>query len=138
MEDSDARAKAEQLNLQAEFRYIKIQSHIKVYGRRNAEMEQEARNGIEFIEAALKLVPDSAKYLNTYALLLADGLGKKKLALEILERAAQLAPDDIQIQQNMRSLKTSSPQGCLVLCFGGIVAVLAFGYIILRSCPAVN
>ena len=125
------RAKAEQLNLQAEFRYIKIQSHIKVYGRRNAEMEQEARNGIEFIEAALKLVPDSAKYLNTYALLLADGLGKKKLALEILERAAQLAPDDIQIQQNIRSLKTVSPQGCLVLCFGGILA-LTVGYVFAR------
>lgn len=132
MEDADARAKAEQLNLQAEYRYIKIQSHIKVYGCRNAAMEQEARNGIEFIEAALKLVPDSAKYLNTYALLLSDGLGKKKFALEILERAAQIAPDDIQLQQNIRSLKAPS-QGCLVLCFGGIVA-LAFGYIFTRVC----
>jgi tetratricopeptide (TPR) repeat protein len=132
MEDADARARAEQLNLQAEFRYIKIQSHIKVYGRRNAEMEQEARNGIEFIEAALKLVPNSAKYLNTYALLLADGLEQKKLAQEILERAAQLAPDDIQLQQNIRGLKAPS-QGCLVLCFGAILA-LTVGYVFTRAC----
>lgn len=130
MEDAEARARAEQLHLQAEFRYIKIQSHIKVYGSRNAEMEQEARNGIEFIEAALKLVPNSAKYLNTYALLLADGLGEKKLALEILERAAKLAPDDIQLQQNIRSLKTPS-QGCLVVCFGGLLG-LTIGYLFTR------
>jgi tetratricopeptide (TPR) repeat protein len=132
MEDPDARAKAEQLNLQAEFRYIKIQSHIKVYGSRDAEMEQEARNGIEFVEAALKLVPDSAKYLNTYALLLADGLGQKKLALEILARAAQLAPDDIQLKQNIRGLQAPS-QGCLVVCFVGVVA-LTFGCVFARIC----
>ena len=123
------RARAEQLNLQAEHRYIKIQAHIKVYGSRNAEIEQLARNGIEFIEAALKLFPDSPKYLNTYALLVADGLGQKKLALEILERAAQLAPDDIQLRQNIRSLNTPS-QGCLVICF----ATVAFGYAFTRLC----
>jgi quercetin dioxygenase-like cupin family protein len=46
---------------------------------------------------------------------LADGLGQKKLALEILERAAQLAPDDIQLKQNVRGLQAPS-QGCLVVC----------------------
>jgi tetratricopeptide (TPR) repeat protein len=130
MEEQDIRQRAEQLNLQAELRCIKIQSHIKVYGRRNAAIEQEARNGIEFIEAALKLFPESPRYLNTYALLLADGLGKKKLGLEILEKAAQLAPEDIQRKQNIRSLKTPS-QGCLVLCFSGIVS-LAVGYVLTR------
>jgi hypothetical protein len=77
MEDADARARAEQLDLQAGQRYIKINAHIKVYGSRNAETEQLARNGIEFIEAALKLVPESPNYLNTYGLLVADGLGDK-------------------------------------------------------------
>jgi tetratricopeptide (TPR) repeat protein len=97
-------------------------------------MEQEARNGIEFIEAALKLFPESPKYLNTYALLVADGLGQKKLALEILEKAAQLDPDDIQIRQNIRSLKAPS-QGCLVLCFGGILT-LTVGYVSARVLQA--
>lgn len=126
-------AKAEQLNTQAELRCIKIQAHIKVYGTRNAEIEQVARNGIEFAEAALKLFPDSPKYLNTYGLLLADGLGQKKVALEILERAAQLAPDDIQLRQNIRSLQAPEPvasQGCIVICF----AALSFGYSLVRVC----
>lgn len=129
MEDADARARAEQLNLQAEFRCIKVQAHMKVYGQRDAAIEQEARNGIEFIEAALKLVPNSARYLNTYALLLADGLGQKKVALEILEKAALLAPDDIQLQQNIRSLKAPVPtQGCMVFCGGILIA----GYVLTR------
>jgi hypothetical protein len=105
MEGQDPVAKANQLHLQAQQRYVKINAHIKVYGTRNAETEQLARNGIEFVEAALKLVPDSAAFLNTYALLVTDGLGEPKLGLQILERAARLAPDDIQIQQNIRDIQ---------------------------------
>lgn len=76
-----------------------------MYGTRNAETDQLARNGIEFIEAALKLVPGSPAYLNTDGLLIADGLGDRKLGLEILQKAAELAPDDIQIRQNIRDLQ---------------------------------
>jgi hypothetical protein len=144
MDEADARAKAEQLNTQADVRLIKIQAHIKVYGSReqwltrnrsyDAQIEQDARNGIEFIEAALKLFPNDPKYLHTYALLLVDGLGQKKVGLEVLERAAQFAPDDIQIKQNIRSLQRlvqTPSQGCLVLCFGGILA-LTVGYVFAR------
>ncbi len=129
MEDAETKARAEELNLQAEFRYIKIQSHIKVYGYRNAQMEQEARNGIEFVEAALKLIPNSPKYLNTYALLLADGLGQTKLALEIFERATQLAPEDIQLRQNIRALQVGDPvpravsAGAVVAIFVALVVI---------------
>lgn len=105
MEAQDAIAKAQQLHLQAQQRYIRINAHIKVYGTRNVETEQLARNGIEFVEAALKTVPDSPAYLNTYALLVADGLGDTKLGLQILQKAAQLAPDDIQIRQNIRDIQ---------------------------------
>jgi tetratricopeptide (TPR) repeat protein len=129
VDDADAKARAEQLNLQAEHRYIKIQAHLKVYGTRNAEVKQLARDGIEFIEAALKLFPESPKYLNTYGLLVADGLGDKQLALQILEKAAQLAPDDIQLRQNIRSLSAPS-QGCFLICF----AVFAVGYAVTRLC----
>jgi len=146
MDEADARAKAEQLNTQADLRLIKIQAHIKVYGSReqwltrnrsyDAQIEQDARNGIEFIEAGLKLFPNDPKYLHTYALLLVDGLGQKKVGLEILERAAQFAPDDIQIKQNIRSLQTiiqNPSQSCVVVCFAGIVAV-TFGYVFTRVC----
>jgi hypothetical protein len=105
MEAEDPIAKAHQLHLHAQQRYIKINAHIKVYGTRNSETQQLARNGIEFAEAALKLVPDSPAFLNTYALLVTDGLGDTKLGLAILQRAAQLAPDDIQIRQNIRDIQ---------------------------------
>lgn len=144
MEEADARAKAEQLNMQADLRLIKIQAHIKVYGSReqwltrerafDSQIEQDARNGIEFIEAALKLFPNDPQYLHTYALLLVDGLGQKKVGLEVLERAAQFAPDDIQLKQNIRSLQTflqKPSQGCLVVCFSGILT-LTCGYIFIR------
>jgi hypothetical protein len=105
MQTQDDIVKAQQLHLAAQQRYIKINAHIKVYGTRNAETKQLARNGIEFVEAALKIVPDSPAYLNTYALLVTDGLGDTKLGLDILQKAAQLAPDDIQIQQNIRDIQ---------------------------------
>jgi len=53
----------------------------------------------------LKVVPDSPAFLNTDALLVTDRLGDTKLGLEILQRAAQLAPDDIQIRQNIRDIQ---------------------------------
>ena len=109
MDDADARAKANQLNLQAGQRYIRINAHIKVYRSRNAETEQLARNGIEFIESALKLFPNDPTYLNTYALLLADGLGQRELAMEVFERATQFDPDNIQIRQNIRDLQVAGP-----------------------------
>jgi tetratricopeptide (TPR) repeat protein len=114
MEDAEARAKANQFNLQAGQRYVRINAHIKVYRSRNAETEQLARNGIEFIEAALKLFPNDPAYLNTYALLLADGLGQRELALEVFDRATQFDPDNIQIRQNIRDLQSwidDSPTG---------------------------
>jgi hypothetical protein len=137
MDDADARARAEQLNTQADLRLIKIQAHIKVYGSReqwltrerafDAQIEQDARNGIEFIQAALQLFPNDPKYLHTYALLLVDGLGEKKVGLEVLERAAQSAPDDIQIKQNIRSLQQlikNPSSGCVVACFAGTLTVI--------------
>ena len=130
MDDADARAKANQLNLQAGQRYIRINAHIKVYRRRNAETEQLARNGIEFIESALKLFPNDPNYLNTYALLLADGLGQRELAMEVFERATQFDPDNIQIRQNIRDLQAAGPaprelSADAVIAIFAVLAVIA-------------
>jgi hypothetical protein len=146
MDEADARAKAELLNTQADLRLIKIQAYIKVYGSReqwltrnrsfDTRIEQDARNGIEFIEAALKLFPNDPKYLHTYALLLIDGLGQKQVGLDVLERAAQFAPDDIQIKQNIRVLQRliqNPSHGCVVVCLAGIL-VGTLGYIFTRLC----
>jgi tetratricopeptide (TPR) repeat protein len=127
MEDADTRAKANEFNLQAGQRYIRINAHIKVYGSRNAETEQLARNGIEFIEAALKLFPNDPAYLNTYALLLADGLGQREFALQAFERAMQFDPDNIQIRQNVRDLQAAgpAPRALSAEAIGAILAVFA-------------
>jgi tetratricopeptide (TPR) repeat protein len=138
MDDADARVRADQLNRQAGQRYIKINAHIKVYGSRNTETEQLARNGIEFIEAALKLFPSDPNYLNTYALLLADGLGHKELALEALERATQIDPDNIQIRQNIRNIEAVGPAprtlsaGAVVATFAAlaIIAIIAIALVL--------
>jgi len=66
---------------------------------------EKALNGIEFIDAALKISPQNPKYLNVKALLYADGLGKSELGISILENAAQISPNDIQIQENIIALK---------------------------------
>jgi len=131
MDDPNAnRTKAEQLHLHATQRYIRLNAHIKVYRSRNEQTEQLARNGIEFIEAALTLFPDDPNYLNTYALLLADGLGQKQPALNVLQRASQLAPDNIQIRQNTRDLQAGglAPRA---LSPGIVIAVIAAVLIII-------
>lgn len=128
-------AEAEQLQLQAQQRLIECQSYIEVYGSRTAEIEQAARNGLEFIDAALQLVPNNPKYLNTKALLLADGLGQKQAGMTLLQLAATTAPNDIQIQQNIRAL-TNRSEGCLVvLGFGGAL-FFATGYTLYHLCVA--
>ena len=125
--------KAELLHLQAQNRLIKCQSHVEVYGYRSAEIEQVARDGLEFIEAAIKLIPNCPKYLNVQALLLADGLGQKKAGLTILQEAAKIAPDDIQIKQNIRAL-TNRSVGCLVLFAAGGSLFFSVFYTISRIC----
>lgn len=97
-------AEAEQLHYQATSRLIDCQSYISVYGSRTEDTERTARNGLEFIEEALRMVPDYPKYLNTKALLYADGLGNIQVAISLLKQAAAAAPNDIQIRQNLRQI----------------------------------
>lgn len=126
-------AEAEQLHWQAQQRLIECQSHIEVYGYRTAEIEQAARDGLEFIEAALKLEPNNPIYLNTKGLLLSDGLGQKDTGMAFLNMAAERAPKDIQIQQNIRNLSQRS-EGCLVILILGSGSLAATGYALIRAC----
>lgn len=124
---------AEQLHLQAQHRLIECQSHMEVYGHRTDKVTQSAQDGIEFIDAALKLAPNNPIYLNTKGLLLSDGLGQKDLGMSFLNMAADRAPKNIQIQQNIRNL-TQRSEGCLVVL--GIGASLFGGvcYEVFRVC----
>ncbi len=125
--DINHRPEAEQRHLEAIYRLKKLQALLIVYhGVRNAEIQQLGRDGIEFVDAALQPFPDHVQYLNTKALLLAEGLGDKKSALVLMSRAADLAPTDILIRQNLRSLSTT-PKGCLGIGLLGFLLPLGYG-----------
>lgn len=113
--------KAEQLHLQATFRLHECQAHYKVYGSR---LGKPANDGLEFVEAALRLFPDNPKYLNTKALLLADGLGEMNGGMEILRQALRIAPDDIQIRQNLRDVNAALDNSRMLNVIAIIVVVL--------------
>ena len=72
---------------------------------------------MQYINRSLETAPENAVFLNLKALLLWEGLGQKEQATELLEKAAQLSPRDIDIQNNLNAIKTSQ-------C---IIATAAFG-----------
>lgn len=131
-EQTRAFAEADQLHLSALDRLFQCQSEAEAHGYRTANLEQIARDGLEFVDAALQLAPGNPKYLNTKALLLADGLGQKESGLALLQQAAELAPKDIQIQQNIRAL-TNRSEGCLVLVGIALLLLLAGAYSICHA-----
>ena len=62
-----------------------------------------AREGLELIEAALRIEPREPKYWHTRAMLLADGLGDYASALICLRRASELEPGSVVFAQAIRS-----------------------------------
>lgn len=117
---------AEQLHLKATFILHECQAHISVYGSRSQNIIEKARNGIEFVDAALHMFPNKANYINTKALLLSDGLGQTNAAVTLMSRAAELAPNDIQIKQNLRAL-TKSAEGCFGVLVVGLIGIIGAG-----------
>lgn len=93
-------AKAEHNHLQAQFKFNECQAHLGVYGNRLVSV---AEDGLEFIEAALRINPESSAYWNTKGVLLTSGLGEHQKALDCFRRALELEPDSIVIKQNIRN-----------------------------------
>jgi len=96
----ELRAKAEHNHLQAVFKLNECQAYLRVYGNRLA---QAARDGLEFIDAALELDQGASRYWNAKGLLLTDGLGEHQRALDCFKRALELEPDSIVVRQNIRN-----------------------------------
>lgn len=114
------RAEAEQYHIQAQFILNELQANKKVYGSNSALTGATPANvdlALQYIDRSLELFPDSPVYLNLKALLLWEGKGAKEQAAALLEKAATLNPRDINIQNNLKVLK--SP-GCFI-------ATAAFG-----------
>lgn len=119
-ESPAALMEAENYHLQATFVLNEVQANIQVYGSNSMLTGATPANvdlGLQYIDRSLELFPDNPVYLNTKALLLSDGKGDKAAAKPLLERAAALAPRDINIQNNLKAISDS---GCFI-------ATAAFG-----------
>jgi len=111
---------AEQYHLKAKFILHEVHANKKVYGANSAWMGAKPANvelALQYINRSLEYFPDNPVYLNLKALLLWEGMGNKEAAQPLLERAAQLDPRNIDIQNNLNAMKSSQ-------C---VVATAAFG-----------
>lgn len=107
-------AEAEQYHLKALFILHKLQANKKVYGSNSALVGADPANielALQYIDRSLELFSENAIYLNLKALLLWEGKGQKDAAIALLEKAAILNPRDIDIQNNLRAIKSSQ---CIV------------------------
>lgn len=114
-------AEAEQYHLKAMFILHELQANKKVYGSNSALTGASPANvdlALQYINRSLEYFPENAIYLNLKALLLWEGKGDKIEAASLLERAAALKPTDIDIQNNLKAIKTSQ-------CF---IATAAYGH----------
>lgn len=111
---------AERYKLQAEFILHEMQANISVYGSNSAwsgARPADVDLALRYINRSLELFPDNPAYLNLKALFLMEGLGQKEAGIKLLERAAELSPRDITIQDNLEKSKSSQ-------CF---IATAAYG-----------
>jgi len=120
-EDVNNIAEAEQHHLQATFILNQLQANLQVYGSNSiykGATPADVNLALQYVNRSLEYFPDNPIYLNTKALLLWEGIGNKKAAKELFEKAAEISPRDITIQDNLKKIKSSSS------CF---IATAAFG-----------
>lgn len=114
-DELDRLNEAEQYKLQAEFILHALQANIQVYGSNSAFTgcnPADVDLALKYINRSLELFPDSPAYLNLKALFLMEGKGQKEQGIALLERAHQLNPRDITIEDNLNKAKQSS--GCFI------------------------
>jgi len=112
--ENDNLSEAEQYNLKAQFILGELQANKEVYGSNSmitGATPADVDLALQYIERSLELFPDNSIYMNLKALLLWEGKGNKEAAIPLLEKAAELNPRDIDIQNNLNAIKTSQ---CIV------------------------
>jgi len=113
-QEMDELAEAEDYHLQATFVLNELQANLEVYGSNNVLTGAIPANvdlALKYIERSLEYFPENPNYLNTKALLLAEGKGEKDVAIKLLEKAHKLKPRDINIESNLNGIKSS---GCFI------------------------
>lgn len=121
IDEAANKSEAEGYHLQAQFIFNELSANLKVYGSNSAltgANPADVNLAIEYIDRSLEIEPNNPTFLNLKGLLIWNGLGDKARAKPLIERAAELAPRDITIQHNLKSLQ--DPNGCFI-------ATAAFG-----------
>lgn len=105
---------AEVSHLQATHILNELQANIEVYGSNSplsGATPADVRIGIRYIDRAIEIQPDNPTYLNTKALLLSESGEDKAQAIKLFERAHELNPRNITIEENLKGAKSD---GCFV------------------------
>lgn len=124
LSDEQKLSEAEQYHMKALFILHELQANKQVYGSNSALTGATPANidlALQYIDRSVELFPENTVYLNLKALLLWEGKGDKATATTLLEKAAALNPRDIDIQNNLKAIKTSQ---CVIAsaAFGSPVA----------------
>lgn len=108
---TDSLIEAEEYALKAQFVLNELQANVKVYGSNSALTGAQPANidlALQYIERSLEITPENAIYLNLKALLLWEGKKDKDGALVLLEKASNIAPTNIDIQNNLKVITSSN------------------------------
>ncbi len=132
--DFEKRSEADEYARKAQSICYEIAVNKQVYGSNSVisgATPADVNLGLQYINRSLELFPEEAVYLNIKAQLLYDGKGDISKAIRLLEKAAQINPRSIDIQNNLRTLKkeqkaTLERQAALKE-LGCFVATAAFG-----------
>jgi tetratricopeptide (TPR) repeat protein len=102
---------AEGYCLKAQFVLNELQANRQVYGSNSAIMGAQPANvdlALEYIGRSLEINPENPIYLNLKALLLWEGKKDKDGAIELLKKAAEIDPRNIDIQNNLKVVSSSN------------------------------
>ena len=132
--DFEKIAEAEGYAIKAQSICYEITVNKQVYGSNSVlsgATPADVDLGLQYINRSLELFPQEAVYLNIKAQLLYDGKRDILKAIRLLEKAAQINPRSIDIQNNLRTLKkeqkaTLERQAALKE-LGCFIATAAFG-----------
>jgi len=115
---------ATQYHLKAKLILDELHANIEVHGSNTSILSEPADVdlALQYIDRSLELFPDNAIYLNDKALLVWEGKGDNDAATTLLEKAVEISPRDIDIQNNLSKIKSDQVKSSS--CF---IATAAFG-----------
>lgn len=115
--------------------YLKAEDHaneaLAILDQIDMELEEEgyrnteaAKEGLEYIDWCVSRYPEVADYWGIKGLLLWAGMGDKDGALQCIDKALSIEPDNVTFKQDRRAIESDSASGGLgSKCF---VATVAF------------